>query len=201
MNTNQPIRVGLTGGIGSGKSTVAGLLRDQGVPVIDADAISRSVTAVGGVALPAIRERFGPSSIGADGAMDRAHMRERVFQNPLERHALEAIVHPCVRQIINEQAQACAAPWVLLDLPLLCESEHWREQVRWVWVVDCEETTQVQRVMARSGWSSEQVLAVMRQQCTRQQRLAIADAVIANEGIDLAELARSVQQVVRQFGL
>ena len=201
MNTNQPIRVGLTGGIGSGKSTVAGLLRDQGVPVIDADAISRSVTAVGGVALPAIRERFGPSSIGADGAMDRAHMRERVFQNPLERQALEAIVHPWVRQIINEQAQACTAAWVVLDLPLLCESEHWREQVRWVWVVDCEETTQVQRVMARSGWSSEQVLAVMRQQCTRQQRLAIAHAVIANEGIDLAELARSVQQVVRQFGL
>ena len=201
MNTNNPIRVGLTGGIGSGKSTVAALLRDQGVPVIDADAISRSVTAVGGVALPAIRERFGPNSIGADGAMDRPHMRERVFQNPLERQALEAIVHPWVRHIINEQAQACTTPWVVLDLPLLCESAHWREQVRWVWVVDCEETTQVQRVMARSGWSSEQVRAVMRQQCTRAQRLAIADAVIANEGIDLTELALAVQRVVRQFGL
>ncbi len=201
MNTNNPIRVGLTGGIGSGKSTVAALLRDQGVPVIDADAISRSVTAAGGVALPAIRERFGPNSIGADGAMDRPHMRERVFQNPLERQALEAIVHPWVRQIINEQAQACTANWVVLDLPLLCESAHWREQVRWVWVVDCEETTQVQRVMARSGWSSEQVLAVMRQQCTREQRLAIADTVISNEGIDLTELAVAVQRVVRQFGL
>jgi dephospho-CoA kinase len=133
--------------------------------------------------------------------MDRAHMRERVFQNPLERQALEAIVHPRVRHIINEQAQACTAPWVVLDLPLLCESAHWREQVRWVWVVDCEETTQVQRVMARSGWSSEQVWAVMRQQCTRAQRLAIADAVIANEGIDLTELALAVQRVVRQFGL
>jgi dephospho-CoA kinase len=201
VNTNNPIRVGLTGGIGSGKSTVAALLRDQGVPVIDADAISRSVTAAGGVALPAIRERFGPHSIDADGAMDRTHMRERVFQNPLERQALEAIVHPWVRQIINEQAQACTATWVVLDLPLLCESEHWREQVRWVWVVDCEENTQVQRVMVRSGWSSEQVWAVMRQQCTRAQRLAIADAVIANEGIDLPELALAVQQVVRQFGL
>jgi dephospho-CoA kinase len=201
VNTNNPIRVGLTGGIGSGKSTVAALLRDQGVPVIDADAISRSVTAVGGVALPAIRERFGPNSIGADGAMDRPHMRERVFQNPLERQALEAIVHPWVRHIINEQAQACTTPWVVLDLPLLCESAHWREQLRWVWVVDCEQTTQVQRVMARSGWSSEQVWAVMRQQCTREQRLAIADAVIANEGIGLAELALAVQRVVRQFGL
>jgi dephospho-CoA kinase len=201
VNTNNPIRVGLTGGIGSGKSTVAALLRDQGVTVIDADAISRSVTAAGGVALPAIRERFGPHSINADGAMDRTHMRERVFQNPLERQALEAIVHPWVRQIINEQAQACTATWVVLDLPLLCESEHWREQVRWVWVVDCEENTQVQRVMVRSGWSSEQVWAVMRQQCTRAQRLAIADAVIANEGIDLPELALAVQQVVRQFGL
>lgn len=201
MNTNNPIRVGLTGGIGSGKSTVAALLRDQGVPVIDADAISRSVTALGGVALPAIRERFGPNSINADGAMDRAYIRERVFQNPTERQALEAIVHPWVRQIINEQAQACAATWVVLDLPLLCESEHWRKQVRWVWVVDCEETTQVQRVMARNGWSSEQVLAVVRQQCTRAQRLAIADTVIDNEGIDLTELALVVQRVVRQFGL
>jgi dephospho-CoA kinase len=201
VNTNNPIRVGLTGGIGSGKSTVAALLRDQGVPVIDADAISRSVTAVGGVALPAIRERFGPNSIGADGAMDRPHLRERVFQNPFERQALEAIVHPWVRHIINEQAQACTTPWVVLDLPLLCESAHWREQLRWVWVVDCEQTTQVQRVMARSGWSSEQVWAVMRQQCTREQRLAIADAVIANEGIGLAELALAVQRVVRQFGL
>lgn len=201
MNTYNPIRVGLTGGIGSGKSTVAALLHKQGVPVIDADAISRSVTATGGVALPAIAKRFGPQSLGADGSMDRAHMRERIFKDPLERQALEAIVHPWVRRTIDAQAQACEAPWVVLDLPLLCESEHWREQLRWVWVVDCNEDTQVQRVMARSAWSREQVLAVMRQQCTRTQRLAIADAVISNEGLNLAELARSVQRVVRQFGL
>lgn len=201
MSTNNPIRVGLTGGIGSGKSTVAGLLRDQGIPVIDADAISRSVTAAGGAALPAIRERFGPNSIDASGAMDRTYMRERVFQDPKERHALEAIVHPWIRQTIHEQVQACAAPWVVLDLPLLCESPHWREQVRWVWVVDCTENTQIQRVMARSGWSREQVLAVMEQQCSRAQRLAMADAVIHNEGIDLAELAQSVRTVVAQFGL
>lgn len=201
MSTNNPIRVGLTGGIGSGKSTVAGLLRDQGIPVIDADAISRSVTAVGGAALPAIRERFGSKSIDASGAMDRAYMRERVFQDPNERQALEAIVHPWIRQTIHEQAQACTAPWVVLDLPLLCESPHWREQVRWVWVVDCSENTQIQRVMARSAWSREQVLAVMEQQCSRADRLAMADAVIHNEGIDLTELAQSVQTVVAQFGL
>lgn len=201
MSTNNPIRVGLTGGIGSGKSTVAGLLRDQGIPVIDADAISRSVTAAGGAALPAIRERFGPNSVDALGAMDRVYMRERVFQDPHERQALEAIVHPWIRQTIHEQVQACAAPWVVLDLPLLCESPHWREQVRWVWVVDCTENTQIQRVMARSGWSREQVLAVMEQQCSRAQRLAMADAVIHNEGIDLAELAQSVRTVVAQFGL
>ena len=201
MSINNPIRVGLTGGIGSGKSTVAGLLRDQGIPVIDADAISRSVTAVGGAALPAIRERFGPNSIDASGAMDRAYMRERVFQDPNERHALEAIVHPWIRRTIHEKVLACTAPWVVLDLPLLCESPHWREQVRWVWVVDCTENTQIQRVMARSGWSREQVLAVMEQQCTRAQRLALADAVIQNEGIDLTELAQSVRAVVTQFGL
>jgi dephospho-CoA kinase len=201
VSINNPIRVGLTGGIGSGKSTVAGLLRDQGIPVIDADAISRSVTAVGGAALPAIRERFGPNSIDASGAMDRAYMRERVFQDPNERHALEAIVHPWIRQTIHEKVLACTAPWVVLDLPLLCESPHWREQVRWVWVVDCTENTQIQRVMARSGWSREQVLAVMEQQCTRAQRLALADAVIQNEGIDLTELAQSVRAVVTQFGL
>ncbi len=201
MNTNHPIRVGLTGGIGSGKSTVAGLLRDQGIPVIDADAISRSVTAVGGAALPAIRERFGPNSIDVLGAMDRTYIRKRVFQDPNERQALEAIVHPWIRQTIHEQAQACNAPWVVLDLPLLCESPQWREQVRWVWVVDCTENTQIQRVMARSGWSREQVLAVMEQQCSRSERLAMADAVIHNEGIDLAKLAQSVQTVVAQFGL
>lgn len=201
MNTNNPIRVGLTGGIGSGKSTVAGLLRDQGIPVVDADAISRSVTALGGAALPAIRERFGPNSIDASGAMDRAYMRERVFQDPNERQALEAIVHPWIRQTIHEQVLAYASPWVVLDLPLLCESPHWREQLRWVWVVDCTENTQVQRVMARSGWSREQVLAVMEQQCTRAERLALADAVIHNEGIDLSELAQSVRAVVAQFGL
>jgi dephospho-CoA kinase len=201
VSTNNPIRVGLTGGIGSGKSTVAGLLRNQGIPVIDADAISRSVTAVGGVALPAIRERFGPNSIDASGAMDRAYMRERVFQDPNERQALEAIVHPWVRQTIHEQAQACTAPWIVLDLPLLCESPHWREQVRWVWVVDCFENTQIQRVMSRSGWSREEVLAVMEQQCSRADRLAMADAVIHNEGIDLTELAQAVRTVVAQFGL
>ncbi len=201
MNTNTPIRVGLTGGIGSGKSTVAGLLREQGIPVIDADAISRTVTAVGGAALPAIRERFGHNSIDASGAMNRAYMRERVFQDPNERQALEAIVHPWIRQTIHEQAQACQAPWVVLDLPLLCESPHWREQVRWVWVVDCTENTQIQRVMARSAWSREQVLSVMKQQCSRADRLAIADAVILNEGIDLIELAQTVRTVVAQFGL
>jgi dephospho-CoA kinase len=201
VNTNNPIRVGLTGGIGSGKSTVAGLLRDQGIFVIDADAISRSVTGVDGAALPAIQARFGPNSIDTTGAMDRVYMRERVFQDPAERLALEAIVHPWVRKTIDKQAQDSGAPWVVLDLPLLCESPHWREQVRWVWVVDCLESTQIQRVMARSAWSREQVLAVMAQQCTREQRLAMADAVIHNEGTELTELAQSVQAVVAQFGL
>jgi dephospho-CoA kinase len=201
VNANIPFRVGLTGGIGSGKSTVATLIRNRGVPVFDADAIARSVTGVGGAALPAIRERFGPLSIDAAGALDRDHIRQRVFQDATERRALEAIVHPWVRQLIDEQTQACQSPWVLLDLPLLCESQDWRRQLRWVWVVDCDEETQIQRVMARNGWSREQVLAVMKHQCSRQRRLAIADAVIPNEGVDFAALTQSVESVLNRFGL
>ena len=201
MNTNQLIRVGLTGGIGSGKSTVASVLRELGVRVIDADAISRAVTATGGAAIPAIKAHFGPLSIEAGGAMDRAYVRQRVFQNPDDRKVLESIVHPLVRQTIHEQVAACGDQWAVLDLPLLCESSHWRELVDWVWVVDCQEETQIQRVMARNQWTRSDVEAVMRQQCSRTQRLAMADAVIRNEGIDLAELAQSVQKVVSQFGL
>jgi dephospho-CoA kinase len=201
VNTHTPFRVGLTGGIGSGKSTVASILRDLGITVIDADGLSRSATDAGGPAIEAIKSRFGPRSIASNGAMDRDFMRQLVFDQPEERLALQAIVHPHVLDGIEQQALSCGAKWVVLDLPLLCESPRWRTQLRWIWVVDCAEETQIQRVMARSGWGREQILAVMSSQCNRDERLALADAVIPNEGIGLEELSLSVRSIVSQFGL
>ena len=191
-------RIGLTGGIGSGKSTVAGMLRELGAAVIDADAISRGLTAAGGAALPAIARQFGAHMIGADGALDRSAMRQLVFADPAARQRLEAIIHPLVGQQTAERAQAALAQGcrvLVHDVPLLVEAgERWRRQLDRVWVVDCEEATQRQRVMARSGLSAAEVQAIIDQQARRQQRLACADGVIRNEGLDLAALREQVQQ-------
>ncbi|MEY2769773.1 MAG: Dephospho-CoA kinase [Pseudomonadota bacterium] len=191
-------RIGLTGGIGSGKSTVAGMLRELGAAVIDADAISRGLTAAGGAALPEIARQFGTHMIGADGALDRSAMRQLVFADPAARQRLEAIIHPLVGQQTAERAQAALAQGcrvLVHDVPLLVEAgERWRRQLDRVWVVDCEEATQRERVMARSGLSAAEVQAIIDQQARRQQRLACADGVIRNEGLDLAALREQVQQ-------
>ena len=191
-------RIGLTGGIGSGKSTVAGMLRELGAAVIDADAISRGLTAAGGAALPEIARQFGAHMIGAYGALDRSAMRQLVFADPAARQRLEAIIHPLVGQQTAERAQAALAQGchvLVHDVPLLVEAgERWRRQLDRVWVVDCEEATQRQRVMARSGLSAAEVQAIIDQQARRQQRLACADGVIRNEGLDLAALREQVQQ-------
>jgi dephospho-CoA kinase len=191
-------RIGLTGGIGSGKSTVAGMLRELGAAVIDADAISRGLTAAGGAALPEIARQFGTHMIGADGALDRSAMRQLVFADPAARQRLEAIIHPLVGQQTAERAQAALAQGcrvLVHDVPLLVEAgERWRRQLDRIWVVDCEEATQRQRVMARSGLSAAEVQAIIDQQARRQQRLACADGVIRNEGLDLAALREQVQQ-------
>ncbi len=191
-------RIGLTGGIGSGKSAVAGMLRELGAAVIDADAISRGLTAAGGAALPEIARQFGTHMIGADGALDRSAMRQLVFADPAARQRLEAIIHPLVGQQTAERAQAALAQGcrvLVHDVPLLVEAgERWRRQLDRVWVVDCEEATQRQRVMARSGLSAAEVQAIIDQQARRQQRLACADGVIRNEGLDLAALREQVQQ-------
>lgn len=191
-------RIGLTGGIGSGKSTVAGMLRELGAAVIDADAISRGLTAAGGAALPEIARQFGTHMIGADGALDRSAMRQLVFADPAARQRLEAIIHPLVGQQTAERAQTALAQGcrvLVHDVPLLVEAgERWRRQLDRVWVVDCEEATQRQRVMARSGLSAAEVQAIIDQQARRQQRLACADGVIRNEGLDLAALREQVQQ-------
>ena len=191
-------RIGLTGGIGSGKSTVAGMLRELGAAVIDADAISRGLTAAGGAALPEIARQFGAHMIGADGALDRSAMRQLVFADPAARQRLEAIIHPLVGQQTAERAQAALAQGcrvLVHDVPLLVEAgERWRRQLDRIWVVDCEEATQRQRVMARSGLSAAEVQAIIDQQARREQRLACADGVIRNEGLDLAALREQVQQ-------
>ena len=187
-------RIGLTGGIGSGKSTVARMLAQRGACVIDTDAIARALTLAGGAALPEIATRFGEDMIDADGALDRVRMRELVFAQPQARQQLEAILHPLIGLETQRQAQA-APPGqpIVFDVPLLVETgARWRRQVDRVLVVDCSETTQQQRVQARSGWPEPQVLQVIRQQASRSQRRAAADAVIVNDGLDLDALSGEV---------
>ena len=205
MNTPHIWRLGLTGGIGSGKSTVASMLAAKGAAVIDADAISRSLTAPGGRAMAAIAQTFGPHMIDAQGAMDRQAMRQAVFQNPQAKQKLEAIIHPLVSQITAEQAQAAVQSGhrvLVFDVPLLVESgERWRKQVDRVIVVDCDAETQRQRVMARSGLAAEEIDRIIALQASRAQRLACADLVILNQGLSLSQLESKVAQVAADFGL
>lgn len=198
-------RIGLTGGIGSGKSTVAGMLAECGAAVIDADAISRSLTAAGGRAMPEIARQFGQAVVDAQGAMDRQAMRARVFADPQARQRLEAIIHPLVAQISEEQVQAALAAGVrclVHDVPLLVEAgARWRGRVDRVLVVDCTPATQRERVVQRSGLAAEEVDRIMAQQASRAQRLACADLVVYNEGLNLLALREQVQALARLWGL
>ncbi len=198
-------RIGLTGGIGSGKSTVAGMLAERGAAIIDADAISRSLTAPGGLAIDTIRQRFGQAMVGADGAMDRQAMRARVFSDPQARQQLEAILHPLIAQVTREQAELALRAGhrcLVHDIPLLVESgTRWRSQVDRVLVVDCDAHTQRERVIMRSGLSAEETDRIIAQQATRAQRLACADLVIFNEGLGLQALRQQVHEAARHFGL
>lgn len=197
-------RMGLTGGIGSGKSTVAAMLARCGAALVDADAIARGLTLAGGAAMPEIARVFGPTFVAPDGAMDRDAMRERVFSDPAARVQLEAIVHPLVGQETARRADqtlSSGARCVVFDVPLLVESGRWRSRVDAVVVVDCSEQTQRDRVMARNGWPREAVEKVMAQQATRAQRRSAADVCLFNEGLSLPQLEAQVQQVWQHFGL
>ena len=197
-------RIGLTGGIGSGKSTVLAMLQALGAAAIDADAISRATTAAGGAAIPRIREVFGPDFVTADGALDRDRMRERAYAQPEARRELEQIIHPLVGQEVARQvdvALAAGARCIVFDIPLLVESGRWRQQVDRVLVVDCTPETQVARVTARSGLAPEEVRAIIAAQAPRPVRLAAADLVICNEGLTLEALQNEVEQAARSFGL
>jgi len=197
-------KLGLTGGIGSGKSTVAAILVELGATLIDADAISRALTASGGAALPAITKSFGPSLIKPNGALDRDLMRAKVFDDPEAKLQLEAIIHPLVRQELvrqMESAQKAGAACVVCEIPLLVESGHWKPLMDQVLVVDCSEQTQIQRTMARSGMTAQQVQAIIQNQATRAQRLAAADAVVLNDGVTLDVLRAEVARLAPSFGL
>ncbi len=185
-------RIGLTGGIGSGKSTVARALQSCGAVLVDTDAIARSLTLPAGAALPAIAEAFGAEMIGPDGALDRDRMRRRAFEDPAAKSRLEAILHPMIGAEAARQAAAAGDAVIVFDVPLLVESRHWRQRVQRVLVVDCDEQTQVERVMQRSGWAEAAVRAVIAQQATRQRRRAAADAVIVNQSITLQQLSAEV---------
>jgi dephospho-CoA kinase len=197
-------RIGLTGGIGSGKSTVLAMLQELGAAAIDADAISRASTAPGGAAIPQIAQRFGAGFITPEGALDRVRMRERAYGHPEARRELEQIIHPLVGAEIERQVQAALATGarcIVFDIPLLVESGRWRAQLDRVLVVDCEPETQVARVVARSALAPDEVRAIIAAQAPRALRLAAADVVICNEGLTLEALRNEVQQAARAFGL
>jgi dephospho-CoA kinase len=193
------LRIGLTGGIGSGKSTVAGLLAQHGAAVIDTDLIARRLTVPGGAAIEAIRSAFGAELIDDHGALDRSRMRELVFSDAAAKRRLEAILHPLIGSETERQASAASAPAVVFDVPLLVESGRWRARVDKVLVVDCREATQIERVVARSGWTSQAVQAAIDSQAARGRRRACADAVIYNDANTPEQLADEVRSVWRQW--
>ena len=189
--------VGLTGGIGSGKSAAAADFAALGAAVVDTDAIAHELTAPGGAAMPALRADFGDAVAAADGSLERKAMRALVFADPDARRRLEAILHPLIR---TEAARRCAAalaagaPYVVVVVPLLVESGGWHERVARVAVVDCSEETQIARVMARNALGRAEVERIMAAQASRRQRLAAADDVMDNDG-DRENLRRQVENL------
>ncbi len=198
------IRIGLTGGIGSGKSTVAALWAQAGGVVVDVDAISRQLTAQGGAAMDGIRHEFGAAFIAPQGALDRNVMRALVFEDHTARQRLEAIVHPLIGLEVARQAQGAIdrlARCIVYDVPLLAESSHWRGQVDWVLVVDCAPEVQIERTMRRSGLSHQAVEQIIAAQASREKRLRVADGVIFNSTLTMDELAAELVQIRARFGL
>jgi dephospho-CoA kinase len=193
-------RIGLTGGIGSGKSTVSALLVAQGAVLVDTDAIARSIAQAGGIAMPALEAAFGRAVIAPDGGLDRAAVRQLVFADAGAKVRLESILHPLIGAETQRQAAAAGEDAIVVfDVPLLVESGRWRAIVDRVLVVDATEATQLKRVIARSGWTPEAVRAVIAQQAPRRARRAAADAVIFNESLTLEELATEVQGLWKQW--
>lgn len=192
------MRIGVTGGIGSGKSTVGRLLAGDRGAWIDVDAISHALTAPGGAAMPALVEAFGQDVASPDGSLNRARMRALAFSDGSVRQRLESLLHPLIGAEAEARAEAArrtGASCVVFDVPLLVESGRWRARVDRVLVVDCDPSTQVRRVQARSGWPEADVQRVIAQQATRTARRAAADAVIVNDRDDLVDLGQAVDRL------
>ena len=179
---SRPFLVGLTGGIGSGKSTVADLFAAHGASIVDTDAVAHALTAAGGAAIPAIRQEFGDAVITDDGALDRAAMRDIVFADAGARHRLEAILHPMIGHCCELMIAEATGPYTIVVVPLLVESGRWRERVDRLLVVDCPVEVQIERVMRRNRLAREQIEAIIAVQASREARLAAADDVVDNGG-------------------
>jgi dephospho-CoA kinase len=190
--------VGLTGGIGSGKSAAADCFAARGVAVVDTDAIAHELTAVGGAAMPALLAEFGPEVAAPDGALDRACVRRLVFADPAARGRLEAILHPLIRTLSDKRCRDALSAYVILAVPLLVESGTYRERCNRIVAVDCPESLQISRVMARSKLSEIEVRAIMAAQASREDRLAVADDVLDNGG-DLHHLEIQVADLHRKY--
>lgn len=187
------LRIGLTGGIGSGKSSAAAAFVARGATLIDADSIARSLTRPGGTAITPLRQAFGDAAIAADGALDRTAMRERAFADTTVRQRLEAILHPMIARRAALEAALARSSVVVYDIPLLTETSHWRLHADRVLVIDCSAETQVERVLRRPGWTRENAERAIAAQSPRAARRALADAVIHNDGaFSLEQLSDAV---------
>lgn len=198
------IRLGITGGIGSGKSTAAQVLRQNGCGVIDADEASRALTSQGGSALLMIRQHFGADFLDTSGALNRQKMRELVFSDPGAKRKLESILHPLIVQACTEQANSLMTLGyrvIVYDIPLLVESKHWRAQLDEVWVVDCRESTQIARVTIRSHMPVTVTQQIIDSQAPRDLRRSAADLVIFNEQLTISELTTLLTNALKRFGL
>jgi len=190
--------VGLTGGIGSGKSAAADCFAAHGIGVVDTDAIAHELTAADGAAMPALRAEFGREVAAADGALDRSRMRRLAFADPAVRWRLEGILHPMIRELAGDRCRQAVSSYVILAVPLLVESGTYRQRCDRVVVVDCPESLQISRVMARNGLGETEVRAILATQASRDQRLAAADDVLANDG-DLAALKLQIAGLHQRY--
>lgn len=190
--------VGLTGGIGSGKTAVSDTLQQLGAAVVDTDRIAHNLTAPGGAAIESIRKQFGPGSIEHDGRMNRAYMRELVFEKPSARKELESILHPMIRDHAIEALSQGEAPYWVLVVPLLAEKGIWTDLMNNILVVDCDVETQVARVKARNGWPEAQIRAIIASQASREQRLALATHVLVNDQ-EIEKLEAEIKKLHDEF--
>lgn len=194
--------IGLTGGIGSGKSRVADFFQEWGAAIVDTDQIAHELTAPGGAAIDAIRASFGAAMIAADGSLDRARMRELAFSDPHARGRLEAIIHPLIGAVTQMRVRQARGCYLVVVVPLLVESGRWRDRVDRICVVDCDRATQVARVQARSGLTADTIARIMSVQASRKERLALADDVVLNDAqTTLEELARRSRVVHERWCL